>query len=121
MHKVICSNLEAIQAIGREFGVASLEIFGSACTPGFDPTQSDIDILVEFPPEYEFGPWHARYHALRRALSAQLDHPVDLVDARALRDPWFRREAEKTRRVIYDASNVHQSLPHRKAKTCCIS
>jgi hypothetical protein len=34
---------------------------------------------------------------------------VDLVDVRALSDPWLVREAEKTRRVIYDASGVRQT------------
>lgn len=101
MPSLLTDNLEAIRAIEREFGVERLEVFGSVCTPEFDPAQTDIDFLVEFPPDYDFGPWHARYHALQRALSALLDHPVDLVDVRALRDPWFLREAGKTRRQLY--------------------
>lgn len=109
MHPVIQDHLEAIRAIGREFGVVRLEVFGSVCTDEFDPAQSDIDVLVEFPPDYDFGPWHAKYHALQRALSAQLEHPVDLVDSRALRDPWFRQMANKTRRVVYDATRVRQT------------
>jgi predicted nucleotidyltransferase len=109
MHPLIAVNLDAIQEIGREFGVERLEVFGSICTPDFDENQSDIDFLVEFPPNYDFGPWHAKYHALQRALSAQLEHPVDLVDVRALRDPWLLREAGKTRQVVYDATNIRQT------------
>lgn len=109
MHPLIEDNLEAIRAIGREFGVLRLEVFGSVCADAFNPGQSDIDVLVEYPANYDFGPWHAKYHALKRALTAQLGHPVDLVDARAMRDPWFRQEAGKTRRVVYDATRVKRT------------
>jgi predicted nucleotidyltransferase len=106
MNPLIEDNLQAIRALAREFGVARLEVFGSACTPDFDPDQSDIDFLVEFPADYDFGPWHARFHELQRALAGLLNHHVDLVDVWALQNRWFRREAAKTRWVIYDASEV---------------
>ena len=108
MVSLVEQHVEAIRALAREFGVARLEVFGSACTPEFDPEQSDIDFLVEYPPGYEFGPWHKRFHELQRALAALIDHKVDLVDVWALRDPWFSREAAKTRQVIYDASDIAQ-------------
>lgn len=104
MLPLIAHNLDAIRALTRDFGVARLELFGSACTPDFDPEQSDIDILVEVPPDYDFGPWLKRFHELQRALTALLDHQVDLIDVWALRNPWFSREAAKTRQVVYDAS-----------------
>ncbi len=106
MVSVVEQHMEAIRALAQEFGVARLEIFGSACTTEFDPTQSDIDFLVEYPPGYEFGPWLKRYHQLRRGLSDLLGHNVDLVSTRALQDPWFAREAAKTRWVVYDASDI---------------
>src|SRR5215211_4433890 len=54
---VIAEHLEAIRALCREFGVARLEVFGSVCTPDFDSERSDIDFIVEYPPDYDFGPW----------------------------------------------------------------
>jgi predicted nucleotidyltransferase len=109
MNQLILDNIEAIRTLGREYGVVRLEVFGSACTDEFDPEHSDIDFLVEFPRDYDFGPWHARYHAMQRALSALLNHPVDLVDVWALRNPWFSREAGMTRQVVYDAAHVVQT------------
>lgn len=109
MNRLIADNLEGIRAIAREYKVVRLEVFGSICTPEFDPATSDIDFLVEFPPDYDFGPWHAKYHAMRRALSALLSHPVDLVDVWALRDPWFSREAGMTRQDVYDAAHLIQT------------
>ncbi len=99
---------DAIRALGRAYGVDRLEIFGSAATPGFDPTRSDIDFLVEFPPDYDFGPWLSRFQALQRALADLVGRDVDLVMTSALRDPWFRREAEKTRTVVYDATETEE-------------
>jgi predicted nucleotidyltransferase len=103
---LIEDNLEAIRALAREFGVARLEVFGSACTPEFDPERSDVDFLVEYPEGYDFGPWLGRRHALRRAMEGILERPVDLVTTRALHDPSFRAEADATRRLIYDAAAI---------------
>lgn len=108
MHPVIADNLEAIRALGREFGVVRLEVFGSICTDEFDPETSDIDFLVEYPDDYDFGPWDARMNQLRRALTDVLKYKVDLVEVRALRNPWLDREAARTRQVIYDAAEIAQ-------------
>jgi uncharacterized protein len=108
MHPIIEDNLAAIRELAREYGVRRLEVFGSVCTSEFDPERSDVDFLVEYPPGYEFGPWLKRFHALRRALAGVLHHEVDLVDARTLRDPLFLEEATKTRRVLFDASDIAQ-------------
>lgn len=106
MHPLIQRHREAIRALARDFGVARLEVFGSVCTPDFDPERSDIDFLVAYPPNYDFGPWLARRQELQAALERLLGHQVDLVTTTALENRWFRREAEKTRTVIYDASEV---------------
>lgn len=108
MNSLIEQNRDALVELGRRFGVRRLEIFGSVCTPELDPQRSDIDILVEYPPNYDFGPWLKRFHELRRALTDVLNHPVDLVTTKALDDPWFRPEAAKTRQVIDDASDIAQ-------------
>jgi len=99
---------EAVAGICRRFGVARLELFGSACTAEFDPGRSDFDFLVEFLPGTDLGPWLSRLFDLRTALSQLYGRGADLIMASALRDPWFRREAEKTRTIIYDASQEPQ-------------
>ena len=106
MHPLIERHRSAIRDLARSFGVARLEVFGSACTPDFDPGRSDIDFLVAYPPDYDFGPWLARHQELQAALEQLLGHRVDLVTTTALENRWFRREAAKTRMVIYDASEV---------------
>jgi predicted nucleotidyltransferase len=103
---LITEHLEAIRALCREFGVARLEVFGSVCTDEFDPERSDIDFLIAFPEDYEFGPWLGRFFDLQDALTEIIGRHVDLVMTGALRNKWFRREADKTRTVIFDAAEV---------------
>ena len=100
---VIAEHLEGIRALCREFGVLRLEAFGSVCTPDFDPECSDVDFLVEYPPDYDFGPWLTRYFALGEALASLLRHKVDLVMTSAMRKKYFIQSANETRQLLYAA------------------
>jgi predicted nucleotidyltransferase len=103
---LIEQHLAQIRDLARQYGVARLEVFGSVCTAAFDPEHSDIDFLVEYPPDYDYGPWLARIQDLEADLRALLGRDVDLVTTTALRNERFRNEAGKTRTVVYDASEV---------------
>ncbi|MBA2277201.1 MAG: nucleotidyltransferase domain-containing protein [Chloroflexia bacterium] len=108
MIAAIEQNLDAIRALCREYGVVRLEVFGSAATAEFDPARSDIDFLVDYASETDPGPWLKHFFKLRDELTVLLGHRVDLVmaSAPALENTYFRREAEKTRTIIYDATKV---------------
>jgi predicted nucleotidyltransferase len=108
IHPEIKQHIPAIQALCREYGVAKLEIFGSAVTDEFDPERSDVDFLVTFPEDYDFGPWIGKLFDMEEELARVLGRDVDLVMLSALENKWFRREAEKTRTVIFDASEVSE-------------
>ncbi len=86
MHKIIEDNKKSIVDLCRRYGVAKLEVFGSVCTPEFDPARSDVDFLVEYPPNYDFGPWMGRLQDLEADLAALLGRDVDLVMVSALRN-----------------------------------
>jgi predicted nucleotidyltransferase len=86
------------------FGVQRLELFGSAASDeGFDPQRSDLDFIVQFRPEQDLGPWLQQYFAFRDELSNLFGYPVDLVMASAMKNPYFIREANRTRRLLYGA------------------
>jgi uncharacterized protein len=103
---VIAEHLEAIRALFREFGVARLEVFGSVCTSDFDPERSDVDFIVDYPPDYDFWPWLSKHLSLEEGLSDLLGRKVDLVMIDAAQNKWFPREAAKTRTVVFDGSEV---------------
>ncbi len=106
MKPAIDDKINEIRMICQEYGVCRLEVFGSACTAEFEEGRSAIDFLVTFPPDYDYGLWLGRVQDLERALSELLGAKVDLVMSFALRNPLFRIQADKTRQVIYDASDI---------------
>jgi predicted nucleotidyltransferase len=102
-------HLEAIRELCREFGVARLEVFGSVQTDKFNPAASDIDFLVEYPKDYDFGPWAKRLFAFEAALFSVVGFPVDVVMTSALQKDGFRLEAQKTRVVIFDETSMSRA------------
>ena len=68
----------------------------------FNPETSDADFLVEFDPCSALRPFH-RYFDFRDALSDALDRPVDLVEFRAVRNPYLRTSISRSRELVYAA------------------
>lgn len=95
--------LEAIRAACGEFRVIKLELFGSATRADFDLKRSDIDILVEFEPGTDLGPWMSRFFDLQRRLEEVLERKVDLVMGSAVRNPYLVQAIDLDRHVLYAA------------------
>lgn len=91
-----------LAALCRRYGVARLEVFGSAVRDDFDPPHSDLDFLVEFLP-LSRGEHAEAYFGLRESLEALFGRPVDLVMTRAVKNPYFLQAIDQTRTVVYAA------------------
>ena len=100
MHPMIEVKQAEIQALCRQLGVLRLDVFGSAVAGEFDVVHSDVDVLVEVAPSYLTLD---NYFALRAGLQRILDRPVDVVDAGAIRNPYFKAEVMTTRELVYAA------------------
>jgi predicted nucleotidyltransferase len=103
MVSIIADKQAELAALCEQFGVARLEVFGSAASDEFDPNKSDLDFLVEYRADHDLGPWLRDYFALRDALSVLFGYPVDLVMPSAMKNPYFICEANRTRRLLYGA------------------
>ena len=103
MHPVVSSKKEELVGLCRQFGVARLEVFGSASTDTFDSGSSDVDFLVEFLPDQDLGPWMAHFFDFRTALEQCLGCKVDLVMPQAMKNPYFIQEVNRTRTLLYAA------------------
>lgn len=90
-----------IAALCRRFGVRRLELFGSAARRDFDEA-SDIDLLVDLEPPPEMG-YADAYFGFKEELERLLARPVDLVSLASLSNPYFLREIEASRRLLYAA------------------
>jgi predicted nucleotidyltransferase len=75
---------------------------GSALRDDFDPTRSDLDLLVEFQP-IDSGSLVQAFFSLERQLASITGMPVDLVMADAVRNPYVRRDIEASKQLIYEA------------------
>ncbi len=94
--------IDAIADACRQYKVLRMHLFGSALRDDFDPTRSDLDLLVEFQP-IESGALVQAYFGLERQLAAITGKPVDLVMADAVRNPYVRRDIEASKQLIYEA------------------
>ena len=99
----VASRRAEIAALCRECGVARLEVFGSVMTDEFDPDRSDVDFIVHYPDDYDFGPWLARYFDFKTDLESLLGRSVDLVMVGAMRNPYFIKSVNETRQLLYAA------------------
>ncbi|MCA9879636.1 MAG: nucleotidyltransferase domain-containing protein [Thermomicrobiales bacterium] len=99
--EIVAAHLDELRALCREFGVTRLEVFGSVVTSRFDPETSDVDFLVEYPPDHDLGPWAGRHTELEARLANVMERPVDLVMAEAIRRPRFLEAIRPTRRLLY--------------------
>ena len=99
MANILDPHIAEIPELCRRYGVARLELFGSAVTDSFDPERSDLDFLVEF--DADPNGLFDRYFGLKEALEALYGRPVDLVSVGALRNPYFIAAVNRTRQVVY--------------------
>ncbi len=102
MIELIESKRLELEALCRRFGVARLEVFGSAADGRFDPARSDLDFLVEFCADSALGPADA-YFGLLWALEALFQRPIDLVEAGAIRNRFLRKSIDLSRALVYAA------------------
>ena len=100
--QLLAESHDELSRLCVSLSVRELRVFGSAVTDRFDPSRSDVDVLVEFfDPE---APGIAdRFMALADGLEAIFQRPVDLVTKQAMKNPVFRQTVEKTSKPLYAA------------------
>lgn len=103
MQVALMRNAERIAELCRRYGVARLEVFGSAVTDEFQPGKSDFDFLVELDSAAP-GSRAMRLIDFAESLEALLGAHVDLVNPHYIRNPYFAAEVERTRTPLYDRS-----------------
>jgi predicted nucleotidyltransferase len=80
--------------------VVRLDLFGSATQPTFDAATSDFDFVVEFSSDTSEGAAD-RFFGLKQGLSDALGRAIDLVDLKAVKNPYFLQAIAPSRLIIY--------------------
>jgi uncharacterized protein len=86
--------------LANRWSIEELALFGSVTREDFGD-ESDIDILVTFGADAGWSLWDLA--DLKSELERLLGHRVDLVEKRALLNPYRRRHILETARIIYAA------------------
>ena len=94
----IAIDRERIAQFCRKWKVKELSVFGSALRDDFGPG-SDVDVLVVYEEDAKWDAWD-HLHA-EEELKEMLGREVDLVEKRAVRNPFRRHHILTHREIVY--------------------
>lgn len=79
--------------------VKSLYVFGSVLTDEFT-TESDIDLIVDFE-QLDVLDYGDNYYDLKFSLENLFKRSVDLLEEKAIKNPYFRNTLNQNKKLIY--------------------
>lgn len=92
-------HIDQIKELCKSHKVQSLYAFGSVLTDKFDD-DSDVDLIVKFG-QVQLLDYADNYFDLKFSLEDTLKRPVDLLEEKAIKNPYFKKSVEQTKRLIY--------------------
>lgn len=97
--KIIDKNRDKIKDLCDKHKVARLFVFGSILTDNFKKT-SDIDLLVDFS-GVELYDYADNYFDFKTSLEKLLKRPIDLLEDKAVKNPYLRKTIDSSKKMIY--------------------
>lgn len=97
--RIIDKNRDKIRDLCNKHKVASLFVFGSILTDNFKKS-SDIDLLVDFSGVnlYDYAD---NYFDLKISLEKLLKRQIDLLEDKAIKNPYLRKSIDSSKQIIY--------------------
>jgi len=91
--------LSDIERLCRTHKVKSLYAFGSVLTDKFNE-DSDIDLIVDFA-NISVEEYADNYFDLKFSLQDIFNTPIDLLEEKAIKNPYFKQTVNQQRQLIY--------------------
>ncbi len=91
-------DLDRLNEFCRRWSVTELALFGSVLRADFGP-ESDVDVLVTFAADSPWTLWDLS--RMRIDLESIFGRAIDLVEKKALRNPYRRRAILADHQVLY--------------------
>lgn len=88
-----------IKLLCVKYNVSRLYALGSVLTDKFKDS-SDVDLIVSFD-KVKIDDYANNYYNLKFSLEDIFKRPVDLLEEKALKNPYFNKLAEKQRQLVY--------------------
>jgi len=92
-------HITQIKDLCAKHSVKSLYAFGSVLNRNFNP-QSDIDFIVDFEPVDTLN-YADNYYDLKFSLEDIFNRPIDLLEEKAIKNPYFRQSVNQQRQLLY--------------------
>jgi uncharacterized protein len=96
---IIDSDIDKIQDLCLKHKVGKLFVFGSVLTSGFQ-SDSDIDFIVDFK-DVDLYDYADNYFDLKYSLENLFKRDVDLLEDKAIKNPYLRQSIDSTKQLIY--------------------
>lgn len=91
--------IKQIEQLCAKHSVRSLFAFGSVTTDKFGPA-SDIDLVVDIASDDPLD-YADNYFDLKFQLEEILQREIDLLEEKAIRNPYLRKEIDRTKVLVY--------------------
>ena len=98
---IIEQNIDHIHKLCKQYHVSKLSVFGSVLTDHYNK-DSDIDLLVDFS-NIDLKYYAENYFELKRSLEKILRREVDLLENKAIKNPYLRESIDSSKRVLYES------------------
>jgi uncharacterized protein len=89
-----------IERLCKKYKVNRLYAFGSVLTEGFN-NNSDIDFIVDFIP-FDLQQYADNYFDLKFSLQDVFHRSVDLLEEKAIKNPYFQQVVNSKRQLVYE-------------------
>jgi predicted nucleotidyltransferase len=96
---IIDSNINEIEKLCLANKVRMLYAFGSVLSDAFD-NNSDIDLLVDFD-IIDIAGYADNYYNLKFGLQKIFNRQVDLLEQKAIKNPFFLQQINLKKRLVY--------------------
>lgn len=93
------THIDTIRALCSKHRVAKLFVFGSVLTDNFKKS-SDIDFLVDFA-DVDLYDYADNYFDLKKSLENLFDRQIDLLEDKAIKNPYLRETLDSSKQLIY--------------------
>ena len=98
---IIEQNINQIHTVCDKYHVSQLSVFGSILTHQYNE-KSDIDLLVDFS-NMDLKHYADNYFELKHSLEEILNREVDLLENKAIKNPYLRKSIDSSRQVLYES------------------
>jgi len=96
---LIDKHKDKLRELCKAYSVSRLYVFGSILSGRFTK-ESDIDLIVSFD-KIQLEYYVDNYYDFKYSLEQLFKRKIDLLEEKAIKNPFFKQSIDKTKRLVY--------------------